>query len=305
MKRILLVLLSLTLLLTVINCGSGKKGSDRVQYTDQELLELAEQQYNAGNARAAVQTCERLLLTYPTSNLHIETQLLMSKAYGAQDLYEEQMNLLLRLLRENIIPEYSPQVYVQIGKFYERAARFNPGIITSDTTDYRLALDYYEKAINYPDSDDEVAKSEAQFRRGLVEAKIGQIDEAIQAYRKVVNNYPNTDFSLLAQVKLQNPGNISELAIDKGSLNEYRDMLESPVTTEAEGAQEKTEMPAEQDDGSMDNLIEKTLETPEEEPPVTEETPEAEPTPENIDPFATPVPADSSANETPADTTGF
>jgi tetratricopeptide (TPR) repeat protein len=319
MKRIMLLITSLTLVMFTLQCGSGKKGSDSQRYSDQELLELAQRQYKAGDAQATVNTCERLLLEYPTSNLHIETQLLLSQAYGDIDQYEEQMNLLLRLLRENIIPEYSPQVYVQIGKFYERAARFNPGIITSDTTDYRLALDYYEKAILYPDSDDDYARSEAQYRRGIVEAKIGQINQAIVAYQKVVSNYPDSDFSLLAQVKLKNPRNTSELGTDQNSLNEYQNLLESPDAVIPEDTPEESTTPVEEDDASMDNLIEQTLETPTEStaPPETEEAAppvedrqiEEDTAPESVDPFSMPeettTPADTTTMEEQPDSTGF
>jgi tetratricopeptide (TPR) repeat protein len=296
MKRIIPGLVSLALLLLIISCGSKEKGLELDQLNDVELLELANSQYNSGDAASALKTCELLLMKYPTSNYHIETQLLMAKAHGSLDQYEEQMNLLLRLLRENIIPGYSPQIFVQIGKFYERAALFNPGLVTSDTSDYRLALNYYDKALNYPDSDDEISKSEAQFRRGLVEAKIGEIDAAIEEYKKVIKNFPQSDFSLLAQMKLTNPNDISELKTDNVSLSEYRATLELPALPETSPSQRKTgaeaKERAEDESGSMESLIEETLEdtdTPTEadEPgePVEDESSNEE---EEMDPFAIP-----------------
>jgi len=294
MKRFIPGLLSILLLLFLVSCGSKKKGLELNQMNDQELLTLASSQYKAGDAKGALKTSDRLLMAFPTSNLHIETQLLMAKAYGTLDRYEEQMSLLLRLLRENIIPGYSPQIFVQIGKFYERAALFNPGLVTSDTSDYRLALDYYDKALNYPDSDDQQAKSEAQFRRGMVEAKIGEINAAIEEYKLVLKNFPQSEFSLLAQLKLKDPGNVSELKTDDLSIAEYRSSLESSdMPSEYPSAQETdTEQPAPEDTGSMDNLIEETLETPTEadEPgEAMEDAPETDSG--EIDPFDSPEPA--------------
>ncbi|MEJ2056172.1 MAG: hypothetical protein P8X42_19835, partial [Calditrichaceae bacterium] len=139
--------------------------------------------------------------------------------------------LLKRILQENIIPGYVPQIYIQIGKFYERAAKFNPGVITSDTTDLNTAIKYYERAQRYEDSEDSTAKAEAVYRKGLVEAKLGKIDKAVLYYEIAANQYEDTPFALLAKVKLRNPRDTAELLMDPASMEEYVELIGSPPSS--------------------------------------------------------------------------
>ena len=77
---------------------------------------------------------------FPTSDLHIDAQLLISKTLGAQEKYEEQFDLLLRVLKENIIPERVPIIYTQIAEFYEKGLGVKQNIAK--------ALYYYRKALS-------------------------------------------------------------------------------------------------------------------------------------------------------------
>lgn len=246
------------LTLLILSCsGTKKEEIDYSQITDAELMQLADKDFQAGNFNKAIEKYEKLLLEFPTSNLHIDAQIRIADAYGKMDKYEQQMERLYRLVKENIIPERVPKIYVQIGKFYERAAQFNPGIITSDSSDYNKAVKYYEMATKYPDSDDAVSKSEAAYRRGLVEAKIGQIDDAISRYRLVSSMYPNTDFSILAQVKLKDPSDVSELTTSDSAMVVYKralGLIEVPVDEESSEKIEAPAAPAE------NNNLEQTIE---------------------------------------------
>lgn len=305
-KSVTLVLLTLL----IFSCGGTKKEEiDYSQITDAEMLQLANQDFKEGKYKEAIDKYNRLLLEFPTSNLHIDAQLKIAESYGKMDKYERQMEQLYRLVRENIIPERVPKIYVQIGKFYERAAQFNPGIITSDSTDYNKALKYYEMALKYPDSDDTVAKSEAVYRRGLVEAKIGQIDDAISRYNLVSNMYPNSDFSILAQMKLKDPSDVSELSMSDSAMTTYKQALGLITVAsdedEDESDAEESAAPAE------DTNLNQTIENLDKESTADPETDQQAPVDENMEiqqPDANPdaTPAESDTLE-PAveDTTDF
>ncbi|MGD9897582.1 MAG: tetratricopeptide repeat protein [Calditrichaceae bacterium] len=240
MKYLKMASILALILIFATGCIFGKKkGVESEQITAEELLQAGNDEFNAGKYDEAIKTYESLLLKFPTSDLHIETQLKMADAYGAMDKYEEQMDLLLRLLKENIIPDRVPRIYTQIGRFYERAALFNPGIITSDSSDYQLAIRYYEKAVKYPDSEDLFSKSEAQYRKALVKAKTGMTNEAVNEYKKLPILYPESMFSILARIKLLNPEDSKELPTDASSLKNYKEQLGLSSETGAEPVSSK------------------------------------------------------------------
>lgn len=231
MKRFSIVCCFLMFSLLIISCGSKDKNADPMQLlSPEEILQAGVTQFNDGKYNDAILTYEKVLIYHPTSDRHIDAQLKIAECYGAMEKYESQMDALLRLLKENIIPERVPQIYTQIGKFYERAAAFNPGVSTTDTSDLNTAISYYQKAFNYKDSDDALAKAEAQYRRALVEAKINRIAQAIEHYSAISNQLSATPFDLLARVKLLDPQNTSELTMDETSLLSYRQLLgEAPA----------------------------------------------------------------------------
>ncbi|RMH65981.1 MAG: tetratricopeptide repeat protein [Calditrichaeota bacterium] len=259
MKKSLLIFATLFL---ILSCGgSGKQENDLNKFTDADMMALADTYFEKGDYEKAITYYNKLLLEYPTSDLHIDAQLKIAEAHGRMDQFEEQMDVLLRLLRENIIPEQIPRIYIQIAKFYERAAQFNPGIVTSDSMDYAKALRYYKQAIKYEDSKDTYAKAEALYRQALVEAKIGAINKAIERYQQVPQKFPDTPFSVLAQLKLRDPSDVSELTVTDSALAVYRSELglEAPEEPEATAPEEQA-VPADapeesNDNGSMDQTI--------------------------------------------------
>ncbi len=275
MKKTILILISLFWLMS---CGgSAKQESDYTQFSDRDMMALANKKFDQGDYKSALEFYNRLLLDYPTSDLHIDVQLKMAETYGRMDRFEDQMDLLLRLVRENIIPNEIPRIYIQFGKFYERSAVFNPGIVTNDSIDYQNALNYYKLATKYEDSNDTEAKAEATYRRGLVEAKIGDINAAISQYQMVPSLYPNSVFSVLAQMKLKNPEDVSELAVSDSALAVYRNELglvaPEPVEEEAPAVIEEKEPSASGDEGNMDETLDMMKEnTQEQSLPETETT---------------------------------
>jgi outer membrane protein assembly factor BamD (BamD/ComL family) len=229
----------------IIGCGSGNKSRDTNIESAEELLTSGDAQFHAGQYEEAMQTYESLLVLHPTSDLHVDTQLKMAETYGKMDKFEDQMALLKRVLEENIIPDYVPQIYIQIGKFYERAAMFNPGVITSDTTDLKTAMGYYERANRYEDSEDMNARAEAVYRLGMVEAKMGNMNNAVLYYETVSNQYPDTPSGVLAKIKLMDPNNTTELPVDEASMQSYYDQI---------GGAPQTDEDLEQTTESEDNI---------------------------------------------------
>ncbi|HGY54626.1 MAG TPA: tetratricopeptide repeat protein [Caldithrix abyssi] len=242
----------ISLAFLIMACGSSKKAQDMEGVTAEDLYAKGSSELTGGKYEEAVKTFNLLLDRFPATDLHIDVQLKLAEAQGKLDNFEEQMDILLRLLRENIIPERVPQIYNQLGKFYERAAQFNPGTVTNDTMDYKKAIEYYNKAYNYKDSDDQNAKAEALYRRAITEAKLGQVNKAIEDYRTVTVKFPDNTFGLLARIKLQNPEDTSELAVDEASLEGYRQQLGLVPA----GEQESMESPAEEAAEPADTLDE-------------------------------------------------
>ena len=154
-----------------------------------------------------------MLDNFPTSDLHIDAQLLISKTLGAQEKYEDQFDLLLRILKENIIPEKVPTIYMQIGEFYENSAKWNPGTVTLDSVDYSNAASYYKKAVFYPNSNDRDTKANALYRMALMHAKLNDIEIASKSYQELITTFPESPYSTLARTKLTDPTNTDELPL--------------------------------------------------------------------------------------------
>ena len=197
----------------IFGCGGSQEGLVLENETDDSILAKSASAYEAGNFDQSIELAQLMLNNFPTSDLHIDAQLLMAKSMGGKEKYEEQFDLLLRILKENIIPEKVPLIYMQIGEFYENSARWNPGTVTSDTVDFRKAASFYKKAVFYPDSKDEMTKANALYRMALMYAKTNEIEIASKAYQEIIATYPTSPYSTLARQKLNNPANTEELPL--------------------------------------------------------------------------------------------
>jgi tetratricopeptide (TPR) repeat protein len=181
------------------------------------LYQKGEVAYANGKYDDSIKLAQLMLDNFPTSDLHIDAQLLISKTLGAQEKYEDQFDLLLRMLKENIIPEKVPLIYMQIGEFYENSAKWNPGDVTTDSLDITNAADYYKKAVFYPNSDDRYTKANALYRMALMHAKLNDIEIASKAYQEVITTYPESPYSSLARTKLADPTNTNELPLPEAA----------------------------------------------------------------------------------------
>ena len=87
----------------ILACGSTRNEEiDYTQITDAEMMQMADQKMQAGDYQNAITDYKKLLLDFPTSNLHIDAQIRIAEAYGKLDKFEDQMNQLYRLVKENI-----------------------------------------------------------------------------------------------------------------------------------------------------------------------------------------------------------
>lgn len=217
------------ILLFMFGCSS-KEGIVLEDETPESLLQKANVAYDNKDYPQAINISQMLLDNFPTTDLHIDAQLLIAKSLGGEEKFEDQFDLLLRILKENIIPERVPQIYMQIAEYYEHAAVWNPGNVTSDTLDLKEAAHYYRKAVFYPNSEDRVVKAKALYRAALMNAKIGKVDIAKKAYAQVIESYPESPYSTLARTKLMDPTNTEELAITPEMLAQPQ--AEKPVAAE-------------------------------------------------------------------------
>lgn len=243
---LLIILISIFL-----GCGGSKDEIVIDEETPESLLQKGEVAYVNGNYDQSIKLAQLMLDNFPTSDLHIDAQLLISKTMGAQEKYEEQFDLLLRILKENIIPEKVPLIYLQIGEFYENSARWNPGDVTTDSLDFQNAAGFYKKAVFYPNSTDRYTKAHALYRMGLMHAKLNDIEIASKSYQELINTYPDSPYSSLARTKLSDPTNTDELPLPAAAA----------VTTTATPGPEPTETT------TTEQVI--PVEQPEDQPPAT------------------------------------
>jgi tetratricopeptide (TPR) repeat protein len=273
----LLLLLSLTVSL-ILFCSSNKNKLVMENETDESLHGRALAAFEAGQYAEAFTYDSLLLINFPISDLHIEAQLTMAQALGRQERYEEQLDLLMRLLKENIIPEVVPKIYLQIGEFYEHAAVWNPGDITNDTTDWDKAANYYRKAVFYPNSKDRATKAAALYRTGMMYAKTNNREFATNAYKEVINSFPESPYSSLAKIKIQDPMNTSEISFETETvqqMEEDRKTALEAVSKEQPGVQEPEQIGIAPEDTSVQLEISPDSE-PGIEPGVEMEIPEIE-----------------------------
>ena len=206
-------MLVFVMIFLTLSCSSNKEISLEEE-TAESLLEKSRAVYVKGDYDKTLNYIDLMLNNFPTSDLHIDAQLLQAQTLGAKEKFEEQFDLLLRILKENIIPEKVPQIYMQIGEFYENSAKWNPKDVTSDTVDFQQAAKYYRKAVFYPNSDDRATKAAALYRAGLMYAKSKDFETAKVAYGQVIESFPESPYSTLARTKLLDPSNTEELPLE-------------------------------------------------------------------------------------------
>jgi len=167
------------------------------------LLSMANQFYQEGNKGEALRLYETIYNQYPTSREYIDGALGLSRCYNDMGDFEKGMDLLYNLVRENMVPSRVPQIYNEMARYYE----VNAGIssmaqISDEEQDYQKAIQYYQKAIAYPNSDDREAKAYAQYRIGELYLLLKKFKDAAMAYKNTKFLYPNTIWAQTAEQRL-------------------------------------------------------------------------------------------------------
>ncbi len=203
MKRLYFIIGLLVVL--VISCSKKEAAvkEEQVVLDPGQLLKQANEMYNQGNIEQAFRLYGKIYNDYPTSREYIDAAIGLSRCYNDMGQYEKGMDILYNLLRENVIPSRVPEIYNEMAKYYE----VNAGIssfagISDENKDYQKAIEYYNKAIYYPNSQDSLAKSYAQFKIGELNVYMGNFKDAILAYKATIANYPGTPWAKKAQERL-------------------------------------------------------------------------------------------------------
>lgn len=232
----------LALILTVVSCSRKGSGTGEGGPTPAELLAYADKVYLQGDYESAFLAYGTIYEQYPTSREYIDAAIGLSRCYAQFEDYPKSFDILHTLLKENIIPSQVPKIYNVIAEFYERSAGISEQLTGRGATDYKTAIGYYKKAIDYPNSEDKFAKSYAQYKVGILYEKLNDYDKALTAYQKTSDQYPTQQWALLANEK----SGILKLKIERMKIYESRginkDTLSTPPQTPAP-VEEKLQKP--------------------------------------------------------------
>jgi tetratricopeptide (TPR) repeat protein len=191
-----------SIILILLVAGCSKKNAKTVEgNTPEELLAYADGAFNSGDYESAFLAYGVIFDQYPTSREYIDAAIGMSRCYGEFEDYNKSFEMLYNLLKENLIPSKVPQIYNVIGDFYERSAGISQQLTGYGTPDYKTAIGFYRKAIDYPNSEDQKAKSYSQYKIGSLYIKMAEYDSALQALQKTIDEYPAQQWASVAQEK--------------------------------------------------------------------------------------------------------
>lgn len=164
-----------------------------------ELLKYGQQFYQSGDYENAFRAYGIIYYNFPSSREYIDAAIGLSRCYGAMENYEKEFDILYTLLQGNLIPSKVPQIYNAIAEFYERSAGISQQLTGLGEEDYETAISYYNKAINYPNSEDKEAKSFAMYKIGFLYDQLGDTKNAIETYQKTINQFADTEWALRAE----------------------------------------------------------------------------------------------------------
>lgn len=206
MKHLNILLIIGALLLTIWGCGpkSGQVKETEMPQDPTTLLSTANQLFRAGQTSDAFRLYGEIYERYPTSREYIDAVIGMSRCYNEMGDYDSGMKLLYDLIRENIVPSRVPLIYNEIAKYYETNAGISSVAgISEESEDYRKAISFYEKAVNYPNSDDVNAKAYAQYRIAELQLALMNFKDAALSYQMVINNFPDTEWATRAKTRME------------------------------------------------------------------------------------------------------
>ncbi len=118
--------------------------------------------------------------------------------YGKNEQYEKQMDILLTLVQENIVPSKIPAIYNQIAEFYEKTSTVIRELNPEDTIDLSKAISYYDKASGYPLSADSISKAESFYKISLIEFQLGHKEKGLATLKNLTKEFPGNPWAIQA-----------------------------------------------------------------------------------------------------------
>ncbi len=200
-----IVMITLLNLALILSCS--KKEAAVKSNSEQDppvLLAKGTELYNQGDVNGALEQYEIIYNRYPTSREYINAVIGMARCQNDLGDFEQGFDLLYNLIRENMIPTRVPEIYNEMARYYEVTAAYSTEAgISSEQDDYKKAIDYYQKAVKYPNSDDKIAKSYAQFRIGELQFKLKNYKDAALAYQSTIYKYPDSEWAQMAGTRIE------------------------------------------------------------------------------------------------------
>jgi len=198
--------LSILLAILVLSLSCSRKETTKVfQESDKpaELLRYGNSFFQQGDIENAFIAYGIIYNSYPTSPEYIDAAIGLSKTYGEFKDYDKEFEILLNLLRENVIPSKVPKIYNAIAEFYEKSAGISEELTGESSGDFRTAIQYYQKAIDYPNSKDAFEKGYAQFKIGVLYEEMRDYQKAIAAFQNTINNFGDTEWAKKAEAEIE------------------------------------------------------------------------------------------------------
>lgn len=216
------------------------------------LLQKGTEMYNQENMEEALLAYEMIYTRYPTSREYISAVIGMARCYNNLGDFERGFDLLYNLIRENMVPSKVPQIFNEIARFYEVNAAFSSEAgISQEADDYKKAIDYYQKAVKYPNSDDIEAKSYAQFQAAELYLKLAQYEDAALAYQATLYKFPNTEWAQIAETRIAELKQAGQTVLSTIKQDQTSDKTTGvPDTTKTDTPNETT--PSENDEPKPD-----------------------------------------------------
>jgi tetratricopeptide (TPR) repeat protein len=230
-----IVIITFFIMVFLISCGK----KDATVKTDNaldppSLLKKGTQQYNEDNLEAALTNFETIYTRYPTSREYISAVIGMARCYNDMGDFERGFQLLYNLIRENMVPTRVPEIYNEMARYYEVHAIYSTEAgISNKAEDFQKAIDLYTKSVKYPNSDDVVAKSYAQFKVGDLNQQLEKYEDAALAYQSTIYKFPNTEWAQIAQTRiadLKQAGQQVLSPIDQPKQSQTTEETETPET---------------------------------------------------------------------------
>jgi tetratricopeptide (TPR) repeat protein len=212
--RYTILLLSVLTLMMVNNCGTSEDIDPLSQRSELDLINSAKVYYEMGEYDRAWQYYNAVFTFYPDTDYYVDVNIGKAQILGKQEKFEEQLAIMLQTLKSNIMPQFVPRIYTEIGHFYAKFAPYDVSVNENDINkNYLRAIDYYSKAIDYDESNDWYAKAEAQSNLGLTFAILNEWEKASNNYQEVLAKYPDSPFTISVRSKLNNVTDISPIKI--------------------------------------------------------------------------------------------